>query len=94
MSGEYSAMRPKNDPAPPYPLIAIRSTLENAPGITRHAYRVTRNASGEEGNFVFNAFRVTRSALRKRAPGRIRTCNLLVRSQTIYPVDLRALNGK
>ncbi len=24
------------------------------------------------------------------APGRIRTCNLLIRSQTLYPIELRA----
>ena len=30
---------------------------------------------------------------KKRAPVRIRTSNLLIRSQMLYPVELRALKG-
>jgi hypothetical protein len=35
---------------------------------------------------------MTRKSLKDGAPGMTRTCDLLVRSQTLYPTELRARN--
>lgn len=31
--------------------------------------------------------------MKKSTPGRIRTCDLLIRSQLLYPAELRGLDG-
>ena len=42
------------------------------------------------GQMVMKVERLGRKELKPGAPGMTRTCDLLVRSQTLYPTELRA----
>jgi hypothetical protein len=54
-------------------------------GENRFRARV-RSSSYSSARFPFDS----RQSHKSSAPGRSRTCNLLIRSQTLYPVELRA----
>ena len=53
----------------------------------------TPSAKREAGAPLIRAGRITTNEVRSGAPCTIRTCDLLVRSQTLYPAELRALRG-